>query len=161
MYAAAARIRELLTRDDASRTRLPDLDADIAAGEGGLALHAHLRRERDPKLRDRKLKDTKRRGLPIACEVCDFDFGHVYGFHSLNYIECHHRTPLHVTGEMQTRLTDLALLCSNCHRMIHRTKRWLTVEELKDLVAVQRKFALKITESPAAKGDELHRGALS
>jgi len=38
----------------------------------------------------------------------------------------------------QTKLADLALLCSNCHRMIHRTKRWLTVEELKDLVAAQR-----------------------
>ena len=35
-------------------------------------------------------------------------------------------------------LADLALLCSNCHRMIHRTKRWLTVEELQDLVASQR-----------------------
>jgi 5-methylcytosine-specific restriction enzyme A len=140
MHAMAARIRELLTRDEAANGDLPDLDrADMAAGEGGLALRAHLRRERDPRLRRKKLADTKRRGLPISCEVCTFDFSRTYGSHGIDYIECHHRTPLHVTGETQTRLRDLALVCSNCHRMIHRTKQWLTVEELQNLVATQRK----------------------
>jgi 5-methylcytosine-specific restriction protein A len=80
------------------------------------------------------------RGLPIACEVCAFDFGRGYGSHGLDYIECHHRIPLHVTGETRTSLADLALLCSNCHRMIHHTKQWLTVEELKSMVAVQRQL---------------------
>jgi 5-methylcytosine-specific restriction enzyme A len=139
MRDMAARIRELLTSEQLDTTELPDLDsADITAGEGGLALRAHLRRERDPRLRRQKLEDTKRRRLPLACEVCRFDFGVTYGSHGLDYIECHHRTPLHVTGETQTRLADLALLCSNCHRMIHRSKQWLTVEELTDLVATQR-----------------------
>jgi 5-methylcytosine-specific restriction enzyme A len=69
--------------------------------------------------------------------VCSFDFGRTYGARGLGYIECHHRTPLHVTGETQTRLSYLALVCSNCHRMIHRTKQWPTVEELRNLVAVQ------------------------
>jgi len=105
-------------------------------------LRAHLRRERDPKLRASKLKDTKERGLPIACEVCTFDFGYTYGSHGLDYIECHHRTPLYVTGKTQTRLADLALLCSNCHRMIHRTKQWLTVEELKEVVDAQQQLAI-------------------
>ena len=101
----AARIRELLKADAPGAGEPRDLDSsDIAAGEGGLALRAHLRRERDPRLRRRKLADTKRRSLPIACEVCDFDFGRTYGSHGLDYIECHHRTPLHVTGETQTRL---------------------------------------------------------
>jgi 5-methylcytosine-specific restriction protein A len=104
-----------------------------------VVLRAHLRRERNPKLRRRKLDDTKRRGLPVACEACDFDFGRTYGAHGLDYIECHHRIPLHVTGETQTKLADLALLCSNCHRMIHRTKRWLTVEELKAVIDEQRR----------------------
>ena len=43
-----------------------------------------------------------------------------------------------VAGKTQTKLADLALLCSNCHRMIHRTKQWLTVEELEELVETQR-----------------------
>jgi len=121
--------------DDAFKAELPDLDTiDIPAGEGGVALRAHLRRERNPKLRRRKLDDTKRCGLPIACEACGFDFGQIYGSHGRGYIECHHRTPLYVTGKTEARLADLALLSSNCHRMIHRTKQWLTVEELKELV---------------------------
>jgi 5-methylcytosine-specific restriction protein A len=142
MRAMAERIRELLTSADADSSDVPDLDPiDLPAGEGGVALRAHLRRERDPKLRRRKLDDTRRHGCPIACEACGFDFGQTYGVHGQDYIECHHRTPLHVTGKTQTRLADLALLCSNCHRMIHRTKQWLTVEELKDLVEQQRKLA--------------------
>ena len=148
MHAMAARVRELLIAPDADSTELPDLDpVDIPAGEGGVALRAHLRRERDPKLRRRKLADTKRRGLPIACEVCHFHFGQTYGSHGLDYIECHHRTPLHVTGQTQTRLADLALLCSNCHRMIHRAKRWLTVEELQELVVAQRNL---VADGPAS-----------
>jgi 5-methylcytosine-specific restriction enzyme A len=139
MHAMAARIRELLATAGATGVELPDLDpVDFSAGEGGVALRAHLRRERDPKLRRRKLEDTKRRRLPIACEVCDFDFGRTYGAHDTDYIECHHRTPLYVTGATQTRLTDLALLCSNCHRMVHRTKLCLTVDELKDIVATSK-----------------------
>ena len=52
MRAMAARIRELFATADADSTELPDLDpVDIPAGEGGVALRAHLRRERDPKLR--------------------------------------------------------------------------------------------------------------
>ena len=142
MRAMARRICELFQTGTAESAELPDLDtADIPVGEGGVALRAHLCRERDPKLRRSKLEDTKRRGLPIACEVCSFDFGRTYGSHGADYFECHHRTPLHVTGKTQTRLADLALLCSNCHRMIHRTKQWLTVEELKELLEQQRKLA--------------------
>jgi 5-methylcytosine-specific restriction protein A len=146
--ARAARVLELLTAAaSGAAVEVPDLDSvDLAAEEGGVALRAHLRRERDPQLRRRKLAETKRCGLPIACEACAFDFGRTYGPYGLDYIECHHRTPLYVTGKTQTRLADLALLCSNCHRMIHRSKRWLTVEELKELVDAQRK--LMLSESP-------------
>jgi 5-methylcytosine-specific restriction protein A len=156
MRATAERIREWLTIANADSTELPDLDTgDISAGEGAAALRAHLRRERNPELRRRKLDDTKRSGVPIACEVCGFDFGETYGVHGMDYIECHHRIPLHVTGETQTWLADLVLLCSNCHRMIHRTKRWLTVEELKDLIEKQRKLtsAVPIDDTPGRVPD--------
>jgi 5-methylcytosine-specific restriction enzyme A len=97
MHAVAARIRELLIACEADLGALPDLDADdTAAGEGGLALRAHLRRERDPRLRQRKLADTKRRGLPIACEVCTFDFGRQYGSYGLGYIEAYSDHPVEV-----------------------------------------------------------------
>lgn len=137
MRAVANRIRELLREgfelEPGSDADAPDLD-EVEVREGGLALRAHLRRERNPKIRRDKLADAKRRGNPIACEVCGFDFERVYGERGRDYIECHHRTPLHLTGETKTRLVDLALICSNCHRMIHRASPWLTVEDLKLLV---------------------------
>jgi 5-methylcytosine-specific restriction enzyme A len=139
----AARIREVFAAADASTIAVPDLDLpDPGTGEGGVVLRAYLRRERDPKLRRRMLEYMKKHGRPIVCEACGFDYAETYGEHGQDYIECHHRIPLHVTGETKTRLSDLALLCSNCHRMVHRSKRWLTVEELKQLVDAQRqKFA--------------------
>lgn len=114
-----------------------DLD-DLGAEEGGVLLKQHLRRERDPKLKASKLADAKKRGIAITCESCGFDFYATYGQRGLDYIECHHRTPLGVSGKVKTRLVDLALICSNCHRMMHRTKQWLTVEALRELVDQQR-----------------------
>ncbi|MEV4457357.1 HNH endonuclease [Microbispora sp. NPDC049633] len=67
-----------------------------------------------------------------------FDFEHTYGPRGAGYIECHHIVPLHVSGPVTTKLDDLALVCSNCHRMIHRSAPWLTPSELRKLVNVKR-----------------------
>ncbi|WP_433315672.1 HNH endonuclease [Micromonospora chersina] len=118
---------------------VPDVDLEGYAGkEGGVLLKVHLRRERDPSLKPRKVAQAKKNGVPIACEACGFDFYQTYGERGQDYIECHHRVPLHVTGPIDTTLPDLALLCSNCHRMIHRSAPWLTVEELRKLVVQNR-----------------------
>jgi putative restriction endonuclease len=34
----------------------------------------------------------------------------------------------------KTKNEDLALLCSNCHRIVHRKKPWLSVEKLSELI---------------------------
>lgn len=103
---------------------------DMAAPEGTLLLSRHLVRERDPRLRRAKLQQVSSSGKRLLCEVCAFDFEHMYGALGRGYIEVHHRLPLHASGPTTTRLADLVLLCSNCHRMIHRSKDWLTPEEL-------------------------------
>ena len=55
------------------------------------------------------------------------------------FIECHHNVPLHEQEEERvTKTSDLTLLCSNCHRMVHRKKKWLTVEELKSTLDSQK-----------------------
>ena len=38
----------------------------------------------------------------------------------------------------KTSISDLVLICSNCHRMIHRKKPWLSIDELKELKGVNR-----------------------
>ncbi|MER7541550.1 HNH endonuclease [Spirillospora sp. NPDC127506] len=106
--------------------------------EGRLLLRRHLVRERDPKLRARKIDQARKLRDGLACEVCGFSFERTYGSRGADYIECHHVVPLHVSGETKTRLQDLALLCANCHRMIHRASPWPTPEQLRALVAEHR-----------------------
>lgn len=128
MSAEAAAIREAAVLGTPASP--VDLDLDFSANEGGLLERRHLARERDPKLRARKIRAARQAGQPIACEVCSFDFGVTYGTRGEGYIEVHHRVPLHASGRTTTTLRDLIMLCSNCHRMIHRGTPWLTVEEL-------------------------------
>jgi hypothetical protein len=35
---------------------------------------------------------------------------------------------------MRTKLADVVLVCSNCHRMLHRRRPWLGIEGLKALL---------------------------
>jgi 5-methylcytosine-specific restriction protein A len=138
MRQLAEAIREELAAGQPAEITLSDIDLDEpGTWEGSVLYRRHLRRERDPRVRQKKINDAKRRGQPIVCEVCRFDFAQIYGARGIDYIECHHRTPLHVSGPTLTRLEDLALLCSNCHRMIHRGAPWLTVEDLRTIVADQ------------------------
>ncbi|WP_222273154.1 HNH endonuclease [Modestobacter marinus] len=133
MAGRARAIRAAIDNPDATAP-LPDLDLDpdASADEGGILERKSLVRERDPKLRRHKIKSVLKSGGTVSCEVCAFDFERTYGERGRLYIEVHHRTPLHVTGTVRTRLADLALLCSNCHRMIHRRRPWLSIEDLQD-----------------------------
>lgn len=56
----------------------------------------------------------------LFCEICHFDYFRVYGSLGSRYIEAHHKNPLGLNGQTTTKIEDLALLCANCHRMIHR-----------------------------------------
>jgi len=132
MRATAAAIRDVL----AGGADLP-MDAvpyDSEAEEGGILEYRARRYERDRGLRDRKIANVRASGAPIACEVCSFDFGAVYGERGAGYIEVHHKRPLHVSGRVRTTSDDLALLCANCHRMCHRG-RWITPGELAALLS--------------------------
>lgn len=111
-----------------------------SAREGSVKSYIGKRRERDPKLRVAKIKATISAGEPIACEVCSFDFEMTYGTRGHGYIEVHHKNPLHVTGEVVTQLDDLALLCANCHRMIHRGS-WVMPGELASMMVRAAKEA--------------------
>ncbi|UJW35100.1 HNH endonuclease [Saccharothrix sp. AJ9571] len=146
MHAQAAAIRAGVDTGELSTLPpTPDIDEEIAASEGRTLVLLHLRRERDPKLRAKKLNQVITNHGRIACEVCGFDFERTYGARGSGYAEVHHVVPLHVTGQTKTRLVDLAVLCANCHRMIHRGSQWLTPVELRDLVLLH---AQSLAEHP-------------
>ncbi|MEU9842855.1 HNH endonuclease [Actinomadura sp. NPDC048032] len=118
---------------------VPDLadtleELETSAPEGRLLFRRHLVRERDRGLRTRKIAHARKSNPDLACEACGFSFIQTYGHRGADYIECHHVIPLHASGETSTKLEDLALLCANCHRMIHRAAPWPTPVELRDLI---------------------------
>ncbi|MGW5100403.1 HNH endonuclease [Streptomyces sp. NPDC004100] len=119
------------------------------AVEGRLLVRQALARERNPKLRARKIKQARAEG-PLRCEVCGFDFAHAYGALGEGYIEVHHVTPLHVAGTTTTTLDGLACLCANCHRMCHRNRpgeSWRTPAALRELMRASSGQAVLLPRS--------------
>jgi 5-methylcytosine-specific restriction enzyme A len=116
-------------------TWVSDIHGMEEAPEGRLLTRKHLARERNRKLVDSKLKHAIKVNGRLVCEVCGFDFVSHYGIRGKGFIECHHTKPLASVPEGHTTHVDeLALVCANCHRMIHRAKPWLSVSELKSLI---------------------------
>lgn len=111
----------------------PDFDENFQeASEGRLLTRKHVVRERNRKLVEAKRKQAIKMHGKLACEVCEFDFSVRYGDRGNGFIECHHTKPVAtLTVGQKTHIDDLALICSNCHRMIHRRKPWLSTAELK------------------------------
>jgi 5-methylcytosine-specific restriction protein A len=112
-----------------------EFDSDEDAPEGRILTREHRVRERSKVLVTRKKKQALKATGCLTCEVCDFDFSGRYGARGEGFIECHHTQPVQsLTPGHRTRLSDLALLCSNCHRMIHRSQPWLSIDELRALI---------------------------
>ncbi|MEV0023313.1 HNH endonuclease [Streptomyces atroolivaceus] len=124
-----------------------DFSDDYSAPEGRLLMRRHRARERNKALRRKKVTSVLQSGGQLACEACGFNFERVYGDRGAGYIECHHVVPLHIAGESRTKLSDLALICANCHRMIHRRAPWPTPAELRATIEEHR--ASLHTESAA------------
>lgn len=111
-----------------------DIDeTDHVTSEGRRNLHRHLVIERDPKLARRKKEVVMAATGRLACEVCSFDFEETYGSVGHAFAEVHHLKPLG-TSNMPSivRLSDLAIVCSNCHRMLHRGNPLFSLSELRD-----------------------------
>lgn len=76
----------------------------------------------------------------MSCAVCGWDFSRAYGSWGAGYAEVHHLVPL--GEEPVVRETDaehdLAVLCANCHRMVHRRRSLvLSIDELRSKLDVK------------------------
>jgi hypothetical protein len=74
----------------------------------------------------------------LRCVVCNFDFEETYGSLGEDFIECHHLKPMALDKERVTTTDDVAVVCSNCHRMIHKGGKLRTIAEMKELVEQAR-----------------------
>lgn len=134
--------RALLLVDSGDDTnQIPDIDDEAHGLEGSPRLMAHLRRERNSSIVEKKKQDVLRRTGTLSCEVCSFDFEKTYGSHGREFCEVHHLIPLHKSdGIIKTELSDLAIVCSNCHRIIHRMNPMPGILELAEVIRENRQL---------------------
>jgi 5-methylcytosine-specific restriction protein A len=101
--------------------------------EGRIIARVHKMRERNKGLVRKKKAQVIQKFGRLRCEVCGFDFAKVYGELGEGFIECHHTKPLSELSPVgKTALRDLALVCANCHRILHRSRPWKTIRQLSD-----------------------------
>jgi hypothetical protein len=86
-------------------------------------------------VKNRRLKSDPN----LSCDVCGFSFVKTYGDIGLGFIEAHHLIPLgSIRGRRITKPSQIALVCSNCHRMLHQSDPLLKPKMLKDLVKAHK-----------------------
>jgi len=131
-----------------------DLDNEFYSSNTNVTLHANSKElsslegkvtyriakevVRNAKLAQKKKANHLVEHSKFFCEVCNFSFYDFYGA-NYDYIECHHINPLSETGEIETQLSDLILLCANCHRVVHQSTECMTIEKLKALTNKNKK----------------------
>jgi 5-methylcytosine-specific restriction protein A len=92
-----------------------------------------------------------------VCTICRFDFEKEYGELGKGFIHVHHLKPVSEIGYTYEvdPIKDLRPVCPNCHSMLHRQKKVLGINELKNILKVKEHFrklpptVRTITESPS------------
>jgi putative restriction endonuclease len=129
-------VRFLITENTGfNKTKIISEDDELSFPEGKTIYRIHRTRERNQKVvKLAKEKFIGEHGY-LYCEACGFSFKEKYGDIGKGFIEAHHVLPLsQIQNEVNTKIKDIVLLCSNCHRIIHRKRPWLNKNELKSLI---------------------------
>ena len=113
-----------------------DQAEEIEFYEGRLLTQRHMRRERSAALRRALLK--KRQGDAMRCDICGEAHADLPADLRAAAFEAHHVVPIATVGEGATKLSDVALVCATCHRLLHRLialrRVWVGVAEAKMLI---------------------------
>jgi hypothetical protein len=135
--------------------KFPDIDLLSYTTEGTKHLIIHFRRERNKAIIEKKKESVLKTSGRLQCEVCGFDFSVVYGELGNGFCEVHHIVPLSASSDpVTTTLNDLAVVCSNCHRIIHRSVPMVSIFELSEIVMTTPNLSLH-----ADRADEWRFGA--
>lgn len=103
--------------------------------EGKLVERIHKTRERNSKVIAIAKANYKHTHGKLFCQVCGFDFEKVYGTIGKDFIEGHHTIAVSEMKEGHiTKPEEIAMLCANCHRMVHKKRPWLTMSKLNSLL---------------------------
>ena len=103
--------------------------------EGKIVERMHKARERNNQVIFLAKEKFKKENGRLFCQVCGFDFEKTYGNIGKDFIEGHHTIAVsEMSTEHKTKVEDIAMLCSNCHKMIHKKRPWLTMSDIKKLL---------------------------
>lgn len=96
------------------------------------------------KARSRKLVEIAKRHYMrdgnLFCSACNFNFEKFYGEVGKGYIEIHHLKPIFAYEDkleqsLNEALKNVAPVCSNCHRVIHRSNdQLLSIPSLQKII---------------------------
>lgn len=108
--------------------------------EGKRKFKIHCAIERDKRLPKIAKNHRLLQYGSLECDVCGFDFAKVYGKIGFGYIEAHHITPIsQLSEDTKTKIEDIALVCANCHRMLHGQSEELSLAQLKKCVIMSNR----------------------
>ena len=118
---------------------LHDFESNLSLGgefpEGKIVERSHKARERNIKVVSLAKEYFKKQHGRLFCQVCGFDFEKVYGKIGKDFVEGHHTIPVsEMAPDHKTKVEDIALLCSNCHSMVHKRRPWLGMEDMKKIL---------------------------
>jgi 5-methylcytosine-specific restriction enzyme A len=117
-------------------------DMEFEFNEGRLLTKLHVYRERSSLAVKKKKEAVLEATGQLACESCVFDFFDFYGQLGFGFAECHHIIPVsQLRSGQRTKLSDLSILCANCHRMVHRSRPIMSVGDLRNLIINSRSNA--------------------
>ncbi len=118
-----------------TRANVDLTEDDLEFPEGREVLQKHILRERNSMLVLKAKQKFKENHGRLFCEVCGFIFEEKYGSIGKDFIEAHHIKPISEMKENEkTKITDIVMVCSNCHKMLHRKRPWISKEKLKSLL---------------------------
>jgi predicted HNH restriction endonuclease len=116
----------------ATAKQLSETEEDFYGTEGKTLTRVHAYKERDRKL----VKVAKNHyrsiwGGALKCESCGLMPKDLYGEHGESCIEAHHKTPIaELLPDSVTAVSDLAMLCASCHRIVHSAKPILDIGDV-------------------------------
>ena len=133
-----------------------DQDQDATGGETKII--KHIDKEIEIIKTDRNFIIGLKKNSDYTCQACGLKYEKIYGDYSKkkDFIEAHHIEPKFKVKEeaetnkkMSRSAKDFAMLCANCHRMIHRMMkkeedRVISLDEFKE--RINSKFKEKLKE---------------
>lgn len=120
---------------------IPSKPTKVEGKEGRLLTRWHAYRERDRTLVKSAKAAFKAKHGHLFCEACEIDPRTIYGERGEDRLQAHHRTPIEemIPGSV-TKVEDLAMVCPNCHDIIHARRPWISVDDVRMLLKVAGKL---------------------